>query len=367
MNHYEQRNLEQNNVKNTKQQDSTDGLKKRAGRKYRNTPIIKHLTALDSPMKKRYQSTISCSSSIKAHEGKTTTRYCKRPWCAICNPIRTAVRLNNYKEQLEEVRNEKGLQLTTLTIPNVAGQDIRETFEFFVKVFRQFRNSWQKTYRKAFRGVYNLECTHNYKKYNYHPHIHILHESLETETETYEVIDYETGEVITETKQVNALVKYWLKHCTKALLRGQDTRECTELIEAFKYSNKSVFKVKIDGKKQGFIPVEELDVLYQQIAGMRLFNAFGIKKKNEEKTEEEEMEELEAYEVEKPDGIYLWRDTDWRLQQRDDIVLSGFVPNKKQINIYEKLSKNQYYAAARALYQQKRVWPIPEPQKVNSD
>lgn len=281
-------------------------------------------------------------------------------WCQVCGPIRTAVRINSYKDTLEALPD---LHLTTLTCANVQAPDIRNAVQIFRKHFRQFRNTWKKATGQVLRGVYNFECTFNPKTGTYHPHIHILHEGLPTESLTR----YKHGEK--EEYQVNALCKYWVEHNENTTIQAQDTRPCFDIIEGFKYQAKSVFKIKINGKKEPFVPVQELDTIFQALQGLRCFQPFGIEKAKEV-DEETEMDNLTAYETEKPQGSYLWAVHDWYLTQLLDeetgelldhstdpnqayveIPLSEFVPNKNlQLN-YENLTSNNHYST----YQRSKV------------
>lgn len=331
-----------------------DKLRKRAKRKFLNTPIIKNLAALNSPLHDKYITTLGCSSKIKNEDGKIISRYCKRPWCNICNPIRTAIRINNYREQLEAL---PGLTMTTLTAPNCKHDEIFSTIQFFRKVFRQFRNTYKKSTGNVFRGVYNFECTYNHRTRLYHPHIHIIHEGLPTEEIK---IQYwcKKAKVQLEEKSTNSLIQYWLKHNDAATFLAQDTRPCTELIEGFKYQALSIFKIKINGKKQPFVPLLELDLIFQSLAGVRCFQPFGIRKVSKE--EDEQFNELTAYETDKPAGCYSWKEHDWELNQarqfshlnenglpvyleNTPITLADYVPNKKTIALYVKLDKNEHY------------------------
>ena len=307
-----------------------EALQKRAKRKYINAPLIEHLSLLNSPLKSKYIDTLKCSSSIKVtDDGKTCTRYCKRTWCAICAPIRTAIRINNYTKSLNELQD---LQFTTLTIANVPANEIKNTIQRFRLIFRQFRNTYKKATGLVFKGVYNFEVTYNYKTKLYHPHIHILHEYIDNFSHS------DTGELC------NDLIIYWLDHTIgETSAKAQDTRPCTDLIEGFKYQSKSIFKLKVKNQFHAFIPVVELDNIFQQIEGVRCFQPFGIKKLNT-LTEEQEFQQLEAMEVKKPAGVYLFKKFDWHLFGDDSISLSDFIPDKKTISYHKNLTLNEYYS-----------------------
>lgn len=284
---------------------------------------------LNSPLQTKYNDSLKCSSSIKVNaDGKTITRYCKRTWCAICAPIRTAIRLNNYSIPLKALND---LQFTTLTISNVKPDEIRKTISLFRNIFRQFRNTYKKSTGYTFKGVYNFEVTYNYLTKLYHPHIHITHEHIPT-------FDHpSTGNLC------NDLIIYWLNHTTgKTSPIAQDTRPCTDLIEGFKYQSKSVFKLKVKGENHAFIPVLELDTIFQQIEGVRCFQPFGIEKTTT-LNEDDEFEKLESMTVEKPAGIYLFNKYDWHLSTDFSITLSDYIPDKKTMKYHKKLTLNEHY------------------------
>ena len=306
-----------------------EALKKRAKRKYINAPLIEHLSLLKSPLQNKYIDTLKCSSSIKVTpEGKTVTRYCKRTWCGICAPIRTAIRINNYSKALNELHE---LQFTTLTIANVKFNEIKKTISLFRTIFKQFRNTYKKATGIVFKGVYNFEVTYNYKTKLYHPHIHITHEYLDT------FIDPLTGYT------QNDLISYWLTHTPgQTTAKAQDTRECSNLIEGFKYQSKSVFKLKVKGQFHAFIPVVELDAIFQQIEGVRCFQPFGIKKITT-LSEDQEFQQLESMSIDKPSGIYLFKQFDWHLFGDDSVTLSDYIPCKKTIRYHKNLTTNEHY------------------------
>jgi hypothetical protein len=318
-----------------------DKLAKRARRKYLNTPLLRHLLALDSPLKDKYAQTLTCSHAIRQIDGKVQSRYCKRTWCNICSPIRTAIRINTYRKSLESLQD---LQFTTLTAPNCNASEIRSTIQHFRAVFRQFRNTYKKQTGLVFKGVYNFECTYNHRTGLYHPHIHIIHEGLELEPTG---LTRKDGEPQT----VNSLVRYWLKKNTSSSVAAQDARPCTDLIEGFKYQSLSIFKIKINGKKQPFVPVAELDVLYQQLTGLRCFQSFGLEVESlSEEEEEKAFENLTAYESDKPDAVYVWNVHDWITPDQDTgeaINLTDFQPTKQVTDLYDKLTSNHHYHRAK--------------------
>lgn len=321
---------------------NNDFLLKRAKRKYINTPIISALVDLKSSLSSRYLLTSTCAGLLTVSDNKIKSRYCKRLWCAVCNPIKTAIRLNSYSKQLEAIPD---LQFTTLTLPNVYGSDIKKTFQHFTLVLRQFRNSYNKVHNMPFIGVYNFEVTLNLQTKKFHPHVHILHSYIEVETSK-------------DDKDVNSLILYWLNKTKTAKLAAQDTRPCTDLIEGFKYATKTQFYSMVDGKRCYKVPAKMLDTLYQQLKSVRMFNSFGIKSAKNENDINAAMDQLEAYTTDATPGDYIWKLNDWFLTiaTNEDgeavpnfspgslhhlLPLTNYIPNSQTKKMYEDLCTNQ--------------------------
>jgi len=304
-----------------------NALKKRARRKYLNCAVIEKLVELDSPFQKKYKDSLHCSSVIHVHEGKTSSRYCKRPWCSICNSIRSAVRINKYSSDLDTIQ---GKQFTTLTIPNVTADNLLKSIKDFKKNFRQFRNTYKKTTGITLQGVYSIEITINFKKQNYHPHFHIIHSPLPP------------GQHKTKKGNSSILIDYWLSKYPQSVSYAQDTRDCTDYIESIKYLSKTIIKVQENGKQKSIVPATMLDQIYTRLAGQQLFNPFGIRsQKPDEKSEDDLFNELESQESQASDGIYTYNNEihDW-LNKSTGEILTGFVPTEKQKKFYDKLINN---------------------------
>lgn len=352
---------------------------KRAKRKYINTPIVKHLAALDSPLHKAYVSTFQCSSAILVSDGKSQSRYCKRPWCVVCNSIKTAIRINNNQERLDQLKAVAGLYMTTLTLPNCDGNQIAESLNLFRQHFTQFRNTYKKTRGLKLQGTYAFEITYNPRTGKYHPHIHILHQSLPLEVlnlgETLIRKEYANCckfYYVSNIRYINPIIQYWLKKVPTCSVLAQHTVECTNIIEAFKYCAKGISTVKtqdpVTGKmiKEPVIHVQELDTIYQAIKGMRMFQPFGFPKLENiiDENDDNEMDKLSAQATNSPDAVYLWKVHEWyAVEAKQDIIdletgewqgvtiaklssplpLSGFVPKRNLRNKYEKFETNQYY------------------------
>ena len=315
-------------------------LEKRAKRKYLNTPTLNALIDLKSPLSSRYMHSITCAGMLTVSDNKVQSRYCKRLWCAVCNPIKTAIRLNSYAKQLEAISD---LQFTTLTLPNVIGSEIKTTFQHFTRVLRQFRNTYNKVHELPFIGVYNFEVTLNLQTKKYHPHVHILHSFID--------IEDHNG------KDVNSLMLYWLNKTKTAKLPAQDTRPCTDLIEGFKYATKTQFYTMVNGKISYKVPAQMLDVLYHQLKSVRMFNSFGIKSSKTESEVNSDMDALEAYTTDALPGQYIWKLHDWflLLSTNEDgeqvpnyspgaidhlLPLTKYIPNSQTLKMYEDLSQN---------------------------
>ena len=285
-------------------------LSKRARSKYYTNKIVGHLLYLDSPMHKQYQRAYYCNSNI-VQNGKTlTAKYCNSRACHICNRIRTAKFINGYKQPLQDLGE---LEFTTLTVPNVTKDKLRDTItkmcknlSNIVRVLREKRNI-------KLSGIRKIECTYNANTDTYHPHLHII-------------TDCATGAII---------IDEWLCRYTNASRRAQDTRKCDEnsFLELFKYTTKIATKTI---KGQGWdVHIPALDVIMCALDKKRTFQPFGkIKKVSEE------VDELQSVVVEElnPNHYAEWEynelTSDWHNIYIPCARLTRYKPPDLQLNIY---------------------------------
>ena len=195
-------------------------------------------------------------------------------------------------------------------------------------VFRQFQNS----YKYPISGVYNIEITYNYSTSRYHPHIHFIHS------------DFAQDEVsIYKGRNSNILIDYWKYKFPSCSLKAQDTRPCTDLKEGFKYSNKQFSFRKTKTGREYFLNAPAMDLIYQQIKGLRMFNSFGSLPVVID--EQNEFDILQAAACNAPDGIYKWTYSDWisiidnidfETGEINNTALTNYIPNQKTLKqVYE--------------------------------
>jgi hypothetical protein len=237
-------------------------LKKRARRKYLGSHLALKLVDAakgneEGDRAKSYWGTFHCASVLHVSEsGKVSGKYCKQRWCPVCNAIRTAKLINQYKPHFQDWEDP---QFVTLTIPNVCQGDLRDSIEAMQTNFRKVKDSLNRTAKRngrtKLKGVRKLECTFNLVRNDYHPHYHFLIE----------------GKV-----NSNQLVNRWLKAYPTANRKAQDVRPADDrsLIELFKYFTKLV-TTGPNGKR--VIYADALDVVFNAVTGIRTFQPFGFK------------------------------------------------------------------------------------------
>lgn len=277
-------------------------LKKRAKARWFTQTYLQHLINLDSPLKKSYTNTVFCCHTLYQKDDKITSRYCNNRWCIVCNRIRIGKAINGYLPQMKEFTEPYFL---TLTIPNVKGSDLRATIGGMTKVWRLLYKSLKKR-SITLTGIRKTECTYNPEEDTYHPHFHLIVDGRQLGDE---------------------IIAGWMARYPTANLKAQDMRVADEgsMIELFKYFTKLISKEKL------YIPA--LDVIFQAMAGLRVFQPFGIQKVSEE------VEELKAEVI---DGIdpgetfWEWLDWDW-IESTTNKPLTGHVPTQKMLEIAENV------------------------------
>ena len=297
-----------------------EAYKKRARAKYYSSNLAVRLANLGSPLQKSYWATYHCSGTLEQKGTEITSRYCGHRWCTVCNRIRTAQLMRGYEGPLSEL---KDLRFVTLTLPNVQGADLWATFRAMIKTAQAIQDYFKKRHKRGqqtwqLRGLRKLECTFSVLLGNFHPHFHFVIEGREA---------------------ARQLVSEWLKRVPSATHKAQDERRAMKGTEKelFKYFAKLVTKV---GKERATI-TEPLDVIFQAMRGLRVFQPIGIKK-----DVSEEIEELSAVQVE---GIapvlehayWQWFGMDWVNYETAE-ALTGYIPSEQA----ERLVKNIVRTAA---------------------
>jgi predicted transcriptional regulator len=287
-------------------------LLKRAKAKYLTVGIVKKLVDIsDSPLKKGYWNTYHCADVLEKNGDTIITHYCKNRWCLVCNRIRTARLIKQYKPLLDLWTSEQ--YFITLTIPNVPADQldasIREMQKVFTGILAKMK---QRTYNDnshavRLEGLRKLECTYNPVRNDYHPHYHcIVHGFVAAEF------------ILTE----------WLRRFPLANVSAQDIRkgDNNSAMELFKYFTKLI-SGKSKTKKNRSIHPASLDVIFRAIKGKQIFRAFGvtIPKVDEDLLDDEVDSLLETVDS---SMLYSWEQEfgDWISQETGE-VLTGYVPS----------------------------------------
>jgi len=281
-------------------------LKKRARSKFMTNSYTVHLANLKSPLQKSYNNTIyGCSTTLLQTEKKIATTYCNNRWCLVCNRIRTAKMINAYMPIFQEFPDKVFL---TLTIPNVPGHELRATIKHMIKSFRFIQN--KKLIRKGIKskGLRKLECTYNPIRYDYHPHFHFI---VENEAQAQEIL------------------LEWLKRYPNSNKAAQDIRKCTDatVYELFKYFTKIIVKDKN-------IYIKELDVIFQSMKNLRVYQSFGGIKAVKEEIEDIIAEEYD-YLSTKNEAIWKWFECDW-VDCETGETLTGYLPSEDLKKVFKE-------------------------------
>lgn len=206
-----------------------------------------------SPLFKAYQNTAACTSYIVEEDGRYKSKYCHNRWCLVCNRIKTAKYINEYTPIIDSFSNKRFLTLTT---PNVPANQLKNTIELMNKQWYQIRDQHRKAGQKL-KGVRKLEVTYNPERNDYHPHYHIVIEGNEPEGEE--------------------IIRQWIEKDNDRSPKAQKNDPCTDgsLKELFKYFT----KITSDNKDQESITIPALDHIFVTLRGKRVFQSFGITKK----------------------------------------------------------------------------------------
>lgn len=296
-----------------------EALRKRARAKFYTSKVALGLYGLDSPLKKSYGTTyFQCAETLEQVGTKVTSRYCNHRWCVVCNRIRTANLIKGYEGPLSEL---KDLQFVTLTLPNVSGNDLRETIEQMIKQSQTIQDYFKKRKQRGLQGwqlvgIRKTECTYNAKTGEFHPHFHFL---------------------ISGKDAAEALVSEWLKRVEVASWQAQDVRKATEGSEKelFKYFSKMV--TKVEGKNVTLL--EPLDIVYQAMRGLRVFQPMGLKKKVSEDIEELKAVEVEGIEAVEEITRWKWSHSDWVNPETGE-ARTGHIPCEQAEELNNNICNN---------------------------
>lgn len=294
-------------------------LRKRARAKLYTKGVSGGLWMLDSPLKKSYGTTFyQCAETLEQIGTKVTSRYCGHRWCLVCNRIRTANLIKGYEGPLSQLED---LQFVTLTLPNVSANDLRETIEQMIKQSQTIQDYFKKRKQRGLQGwqlvgLRKLESTYNYKTGDYHPHFHFL---------------------ISGKEAAEALVKEWLKRVEVASWEAQDVRKAGKGSEKelFKYFAKMV--TKVDGKNATLL--EPLDVIFQAMRGLRVFQPMGGLKKVSEEIDEVKAVEVAGIEAVKETAYWKWDISDWVNTETGE-ARTGYLPSEQAEELNSNIFNN---------------------------
>lgn len=237
-----------------------DGLRKKARSKYFSNGLAVSLGQLQhSSLLKSYWNTFYCCGALEQKEDILTGKYCNARWCLTCNRIRTAKMINGYQQSITELTRPYFL---TLTVPNVKGHELREKIMEMIKAQRIIKQKLLKL-GVDITGIRKLECTYNQQKDNYHPHFHFI-----------------------ISKKINAklLLNEWLNYFPECTRSAQDVRKGNEYstMELFKYFTKLVTKTKKNNSVYKKINIKSLDIIFNAMYNLRVFQPMGIVKNQKE-------------------------------------------------------------------------------------
>lgn len=293
---------------------------KRAKVKFTQQKLLKALLKLGSPLSKKYDATIFCSSVLEQDGNKLRSRFCNNRWCNICNRIRTAKLIKGYGAAIESMLDPR---FVTLTVPNVSAAELRSEIRRMLSEFRKIQELRRKQKKPLIRGIRKLEVTYNPDLQNFHPHFHFIVE----------------GE-----SSANELIEAWLDRNTTADKRGQDQREAKNPIELFKYFAKLTSKSKSDtiiikaGKmvRIEYSYPEALDLVFQAIEGTRIIQPIGGIKYIKGAEDIEDIETIEIIDLDPEEALWIYQDRDW-VNVYTGELLTGYEPSKRDLSKRKKI------------------------------
>lgn len=281
-------------------------LQKKARAKYLTQNLSVMLSNVsETPLKKAYINSYYCGHTLTQEGRRVKTSYCKNRWCIVCNRIRTAKLINGYQPQIDGLEEP---MFVTLTIPNVVAADLKGGITSMLSCFKAIQEKFKRQYQRGsidwkFKGIRKFECTYNPIREDYHPHLHLI---------------------VNGNAAAEALKEEWLARYEGTSCKAQDVKEVTGGVghELFKYFSKIVTSHK--GTRRVY--VDALDVMFQAMKGMRVFQPFGGLK-----MVSEEIEDTASYEVEELEDGYAqwsWETCDWVNVQTGEF-LTDYVPSEQ--------------------------------------
>jgi hypothetical protein len=284
-------------------------LEKRAKAKYSQEPLLLALLELkNSKLTKNYKDAFFCSSVLTQKGDKLTSRYCKNRFCKVCNRISTGKLINNYAPILDKLTDK---QFVTLTIPNVAAENLRSSIIKMNKVMRLIQDKRRKAKKPLIKGIRKLECTYNTFLNNYHPHFHLIIENEEQATD---------------------LIDQWLFYYPEAVIQAQHKAEATECIELFKYFTKltsntgATYENGSKVKDEWQFP-EAIDVIFTHIAKLRIVQSMGGIRLVDDKIKDLEAQIVDKETIKEYTGVYFWYGENWYDPYTGELI-TNFCPTE---------------------------------------
>jgi hypothetical protein len=294
-------------------------LKRRAAAKYLTNVYLPHLARMPGPLQKSYQNSLLCAVRLDIQGDEMRSQFCKNRACLVCNRIRTAQLINAYLPILKDWRNK---QFLTLTVPNVPGEQLKDTMTAMYNAYFLINKDLRKK-GIGLVGLRKLECTYNAKMNTYHPHFHFIIQTRE---------------------MAENLLSKWFERFPNANSKGQDLRpaDTNSVKELFKYFTKMISSEYVktkDGKVKKVpkgIYVQALDTIFCAMSGKRIFQPFGFKKTVDEdqlpEAENISLENLESSEK----TTFLWLQSDWYEADTGE-ELTGYKPESYMVELNNKI------------------------------
>lgn len=291
--------------------DSKKSLKNKAKKKYLSSKISSELANIKrSDLHKSYWGSQYCSSRLIAENGRVTSHYCNARWCITCNRIRMAKLIEGYVKPLSDLDDK---YFVTLTIPNCTGASLSKTIlemlhtcKAIMEVMKRRKQRGLCDYQLV--GIRKIECTYNSDKNSFHPHFHFIIEGRDASLD---------------------LVVEWLKRYPNSDIDAQDIRVANDksIVELFKYFAKVTSKNK---KGQVGVYIKQLDVIFNAMKGLRVFQPFGVIK-----DVSEDIDSIISEKFDVQNGVWNWFDFDWC--NEDGECLSGYYPDKEMDNFIDSI------------------------------
>jgi hypothetical protein len=306
----------------TQNKGKPNSIQKRARSKFLSNSIVNELYKLDSPLKSSYGRSIKCCDSLNVENGTVYGKYCKNRYCLVCARIKTAVLCEKYKEPIKQNFNDP--YFVTLTVPNVRGialsMKIKEMFKDFKKLQEKHKKRHQRgQINTKMKAIVKLECTYNQEREDFHPHLHIITNTLET---------------------ANFILEEWLQRNKKSKRIAQDVRKADEnsIMELFKYSTKLMSDIKDyeSGKAlgKGNIVVEAMDVMFRAMHKKRTLRTYGFRLEIKEEFSEEDLKAYTVTEV--VEGEYQFNVSDW-VEKIEGELLADWQPGHREKKFKESI------------------------------